>query len=1801
MSVKSRRKNSGRTLRLETLENREMLSVSTWDAPAADDSNIVCICGHGELDDVLALDETTLMGSAETAVARNAAVSKSLLDNGQDPDNISLDFVFNLSSAPNASLTIYIDFDGSVTEGTSWNAGGRSVVTPAYDCDGDVYSFSNEELRNIYEIWLRVAEDYAPFDVNVTTVEPSSDKLIKSDANDAEYGIRVNVGGSCHDWLGSSCCGIAVFGSFTADSDTPCFAFANSGSGYYSPSVVGDSVAHEVGHALGLSHDGTSSAEYYFGHENWGAIMGGAGNRDLVQWSNGAYPGASNQEDDLSIITNRNGVNVKADDYGDAFASAQSLLLTQGALVASGLIERNDDVDFFTFNHNGSVNRLTVGGLDGITNLDVLVKVYDANRNLVLTANPTDSLSATINLVDLPTGKYYLSVEGTGSSEPGVTGYTSYGSLGAYTIQTDSVLLVASVSDDASASGLTLRQAIARAAEGDVVAFDSSLAGQTIELKSGPLVLAAGITIDASDAPGLVVKAKSGARVFEILGGTTESPVKLEGLAITGGAASYGAGIYLDGEAILEDCVVLGNAASNYAGGIYVGRLASLTVANSKISGNVAGSTGNDSSCHGGGLYVDGTLTIVNSELSDNSVLSSSAAGYASGGALSVGAGTWTANGVATHYQGTVTMENCLLTGNLVSAKSAYGGAFDNYGDVSITNVTITRNTANGTNSCVGGGICNWNDLSAWNSVVADNTAIQGEWNISTYYKDLHSASAAKGTNNLSSYTGWSGSNNYQYGANLPLFTNAAAGDFTLADGSQALDRGDSSKTTRQYDLAGNFRVQGANVDLGAYEHDASILAGSVVVDAYDPNAKSATLSWNALEGAHTYLLQISADGGKSWTDLPAGQVAAKLAVVNNLEVGNLYTFRVRAFNANGAPLPQYYERVFRPIDAAADADQLAVGVPVNIEISPAVATVGVTVKWYKVTANGAVEITAAANKLSYTPTSAANDLKIVVSGTGDSAGCVCELDVLRPANVQRLLVASYNDAGETAYFSWNALDSAASYELLLSTDGGQTWTSRAAGITAANAGIAGIAAGASYTVKVVGTDANGQTVRDYALGTFVPFKVTASAAQYAIGTPVSITVTAASGAQTSINWYAANPSGDVEITAARGKKQYTPTSGEYDVKVVVMGTGVSAGCSAAITIAKPDAEVEPGVLTVSGYDAAARQATVSWEPMEGATSYTIQISRDSGATWSNLVSGIRTTTKAVTGLYAGRTYGLRVIGKSASGATLENYLERTFAPISVACKTTTYEPGTTITLSKTAASNASMTINWYKETPNGDVEIASSRNALSYKPKVADYDLKVVVTGTGDSEGCETTFRFTRPATVGTVSVLGYDQTTGTASLEWDTISGAAGYDLLVSADSGATWTTAAAGLTTTRGEAQNLAPGVAYMIKVAAKDASGLTSADYNETTFAPIAITANTRQYEKGESVGVTITGANPNQTTIQWFLMTPNGPMELTEAANQWTFTPDFQNYDLKVVATGTGASAGCVVETTITAAPALGEVTLNKYNSGSHQALLQWNEVADAVSYKLLISKDGGKTWLTYANTVNKNSAAVNGIYARSSYQFKALARMADKSYSESYSFGVIEPINLVTNGKPYVTSTAKQVTIQCATPPNVDLRWYYVTDNGDVEITDAHNQTSYKITTTDYELKVVGIGSGASAGFTSTVNIPRPNKKITATTLTSSKSTLTWQPLPGAVTYAVKRSTDGGETWVTYKKDIASTTCEASGLYAGKTYMFTVTGYDATGKPMLSVASGTVDKAASAAIVDDAFADFFGDEFGAEL
>jgi len=358
-------------------------------------------------------------------------------------------------SRPGAPNVIYVNFEGENVTGTDWNdfLGRDEIPALPFSADTDYTTYNDTEQLLIKRVWQRMAEDYAPFNVDVTTERP------------AEFGARTamalitgktDANGDPNPYNSSG--GVAylsVFGTSSYAVYRPAWIYHdNLGN---TESFVAEAASHEVGHNMGLSHDGkTDGTEYYSGHgtgdTSWGPLMGTGYNRNVTQWSKGDYYLANNSQDDILNLVAKLGY--RTDDHGNTAGTATVLVVSNGTNITSttpendptnsspankGVLERSSDLDVFSFiTGNGPVELavrpwIMPSGTRG-GNLDIVLELRDEGGSLLLTNNPS-SLTTSIIQTNLLEGRYYLHVRGTGTGDPlssTPTGYTAYGSVGQY-------------------------------------------------------------------------------------------------------------------------------------------------------------------------------------------------------------------------------------------------------------------------------------------------------------------------------------------------------------------------------------------------------------------------------------------------------------------------------------------------------------------------------------------------------------------------------------------------------------------------------------------------------------------------------------------------------------------------------------------------------------------------------------------------------------------------------------------------------------------------------------------------------------------------------------------------------------------------------------------------------------------------------------------------------------------------------------------------------------------------------------------------------------------------------------------------------------------------------------------------------------------------------------------------------------------------------------------------------------------------------------------------------------------------
>ncbi|UOQ53100.1 carbohydrate-binding protein [Hymenobacter cellulosivorans] len=322
--------------------------------------------------------------------------------------------VISLQSFPGARGCIMLDFDGQYVSGTPWNNGNPINAAPAGMTDAAIQEF-----------WELVSEDFRPFNMNVTTDEAVFNSYPKT--------MRMRCIVTPTNTAAPGAGGVAYLTSFNWNDDTPCWVFMTS------PKAGGEAASHEVGHTLGLSHDGrlNPKEEYYDARTsagNWAPIMGAGYYKPVTHWSRGEYASASQTQDDLAIMASATyNVGYRNDDHSNSISGATALARNGTSVSGSGIIERTSDQDYFTFTcGTGTVNlNLNTVGRHG--DLDIVGRLFDGSGAQIGTFDTQGSLSTTLS-ANLTAGTYYLQIDGTSYGNPVTEGYSDYGSLGTFSI-----------------------------------------------------------------------------------------------------------------------------------------------------------------------------------------------------------------------------------------------------------------------------------------------------------------------------------------------------------------------------------------------------------------------------------------------------------------------------------------------------------------------------------------------------------------------------------------------------------------------------------------------------------------------------------------------------------------------------------------------------------------------------------------------------------------------------------------------------------------------------------------------------------------------------------------------------------------------------------------------------------------------------------------------------------------------------------------------------------------------------------------------------------------------------------------------------------------------------------------------------------------------------------------------------------------------------------------------------------------------------------------------------------------------
>jgi hypothetical protein len=366
-----------------------------------------------------------------------------------------------LDSFVTAPNTLHLDFDGHASTDDARAAAVGPYSVGAFDFDGDPNTFSPAERFAIQNVWRIVAEDFSPFEINITTTEP---EILQTAATNpgAANGIAERLVITDSDRSNvtdhATAIGVSMRNTFASDrtagvEDNLAFTFSGHVSDKYAPTsstaeqlfvwemivapvAHANVTSHEFGHALGLDHYPTTATN--------SSIMGGPiqGIRRRT-WATGLDDDTPSPQfqDDIAIISGfnlaspaaDNTINFRPDDHGNLITSATQLGSVIDHSRASGVIEQFTDLDLYEFTvPTPGMVAASVDVDEFKNNLDASLRVLDSNgaavsplTNFPPHFDPSDSQYDAVAVVSLVPGTYYLEISSDGDD----------GELGQYDVE----------------------------------------------------------------------------------------------------------------------------------------------------------------------------------------------------------------------------------------------------------------------------------------------------------------------------------------------------------------------------------------------------------------------------------------------------------------------------------------------------------------------------------------------------------------------------------------------------------------------------------------------------------------------------------------------------------------------------------------------------------------------------------------------------------------------------------------------------------------------------------------------------------------------------------------------------------------------------------------------------------------------------------------------------------------------------------------------------------------------------------------------------------------------------------------------------------------------------------------------------------------------------------------------------------------------------------------------------------------------------------------------------------------------
>ena len=561
---------------------------------------------------------------------------------------------------------------------------------------------------------------------------------------------------------------------------------------------------------------------------------------------------------------------------------------------------------------------------------------------------------------------------------------------------------------------------------------------------------------------------------------------------------------------------------------------------------------------------------------------------------------------------------------------------------------------------------------------------------------------------------------------------------------------------------------------------------------------------------------------------------------------------------------------------------------------------------------------------------------------------------------------------------------------------------------------------------------------------------------------------------------------------------------------------------------------ISPAVPSGIKKTATETTATISWNTVSGATGYDVLFN---GSVYSTTA-----TSRQFTGLTAGKSYAFQVRSKNAdatSAYTVSNIV------------TTAPKAPTTITATST---DTTAIITWGQVTGatgyivrfnNTDVQCSASATSYTAKglTENTSYSYQICsksADGTGSFSTSRTIKTQVSPPAV--PSGIKKSATETTATISWNAVSGATGYDVLFN---GSVYS-----VTGTSKQFTGLTAGKGYAFQVRSKK-SGATSAYTASATVttapkAPTTISATSTDTTATITWGK-VTGAKG------YIVRFNNTDFQCSASATSYTVTglTPKTSYNYQICSKSADGSGSFSTSRSIKTQAQLPTIPTGiSHQSTDNSVTVSWNAVSGATGYDIYFN---GTTY-----SVTTTSKTFTNLATNVGYTYKVRAKNADgtSNYSNVYTVRTT-PKAPVASGISGTTGE-NSATINWSAVTGAES--YDVLFNGTVQNVKTTSATFTGLTAnTSYSYQIrVRTSDGASSYSTAKTIRTAPIAPASPTVNASQSAvTISWNPVSGATSY------DLIFNGTTYR--VTGTSKTVSGLSAGTNYTYQIRSNNADG------------------------------------